>query len=314
MPVGAIADWQLDLVPQERVIGRVVEHGLLENEAIGDAHDTAVVEIAIDPLPDFHQRGAQHADIDHIALDAAQLHTIASRIEAPERHSDPAGNAGDDFLQRECDASASDTECNGEAGETIAVSAEQHQRGGQESGETDELARPVGRRAALEPPRNGALEQPRENGDDNDDERRRGQTNEPRLAQEFFQCAQVGGGVKMSESSGAGSPAMRRLWRQRTSAIHKAAHSAPTAALPNAVLGNAGRRRRGDRGPFVDVGDRDGDGLCRGVGAVRCRDVDVIDVVAAGIGRGFVVGRGLEGDRTGRGVDVEQSRIGPGDR
>ncbi len=80
------------------------------------------------------------------------------------------------------------------------------------------------------------------------------------------------------------------------------------------VLGKAGRCSRGDRWRFIDVCDRDGNGLVAAVGAIRCRDVDVIDVVAAGIARRFVVWRGLEGDSTGRGIDIEQGRISPGDR
>ena len=80
------------------------------------------------------------------------------------------------------------------------------------------------------------------------------------------------------------------------------------------ILGKAGRCSGSDRRRFIDVRDRDGNSLGGGIGAIRSRDVDVIDVVAAGIGRSFVVGRGLEGDSAGRGIDVEQGRISTGDR
>ena len=57
----------------------VVEDRLLEDEAVGDPHDAAVVEVALDPLADLHQGGAQHADVDDVALDAAELDAVAGR-------------------------------------------------------------------------------------------------------------------------------------------------------------------------------------------------------------------------------------------
>ena len=69
---------------------------------------------------------------------------------------------------------------------------------------------------------------------------------------------------------------------------------------------------RGDhRGIVVDVGDGDGDGLAVGVAAVGDLHHHVIDVVAAGIGRGFAIRRRDEGQGAGRGIDAELGRHRP---
>ena len=71
--------------------------------------------------------------------------------------------------------------------------------------------------------------------------------------------------------------------------------------------------RGDDRGVVVDVGDRDGDGLGVGQGAVGDLHRDVVDIVAAGIGRALGVRRGDEGQRAGGGVDGELGGIGAAD-
>ena len=65
---------------------------------------------------------------------------------------------------------------------------------------------------------------------------------------------------------------------------------------------------------FVDIGDGDGHGLGRRDGAIGGAYRDVIDIVGAGIGWRFVVGRRFERDGAGRGIDIEQGRIGPRER
>ena len=81
-----------------------------------------------------------------------------------------------------------------------------------------------------------------------------------------------------------------------------------------AILGKVCRCSRGDRRRLIDIGDGDGHGLGGAVGAIRRRNVDVIDIVAAGIARSFVVWRGLERDNTGCGIDIEQGRVSTRDR
>ncbi len=81
-----------------------------------------------------------------------------------------------------------------------------------------------------------------------------------------------------------------------------------------AILGKAGRGSRGDGWSFVDICDGDGDSLGGCESAIGSRDLDVIDVVAAGIARSFIVGRRFEGDSTSCGIDVEQGSISAGDR
>ena len=71
--------------------------------------------------------------------------------------------------------------------------------------------------------------------------------------------------------------------------------------------------RGDDRRVVVDVGDRDRDGLGVGQGAVGDLHRDVVDVVAAGIGRGLEVGGRDEGQHAGAGVDRELGGIGAAD-
>ena len=67
----------------------------------------------------------------------------------------------------------------------------------------------------------------------------------------------------------------------------------------------------GDARRLIHIGDGNGDGLGRAAQrAVRSRDGDVIDVIAARIAWRFEVRCGLEGDRAGRGIDIEQPGIG----
>ena len=77
-----------------------------------------------------------------------------------------------------------------------------------------------------------------------------------------------------------------------------------------AVLRHGIARDRGDDGRFIDVGDVDGQRPCRGVGAVGDLHGHLIGVVAVGVGRVLVIGRGPERQRAGRRVDLEQARIG----
>ena len=82
--IAAILDRDHDLVPEKGKLGGVVEHRLLKNEAIGHPHDTPIVLIGVHPFADLHDGGAQNADVDHVALDAAKLHSVADLVEATE--------------------------------------------------------------------------------------------------------------------------------------------------------------------------------------------------------------------------------------
>ena len=87
----------------------------------------------------------------------------------------------------------------------------------------------------------------------------------------------------------------------------------------SAILRHAGRATRGDDGRLVGIGDGDRHGLGRGVvrhggrrhnrSVVGGRDGDVVDVVTVLVARRFVVGRRLEADFTGAGIDIEKPRI-----
>ena len=81
------------------------------------------------------------------------------------------------------------------------------------------------------------------------------------------------------------------------------------------VLDEAGRRPRGEgRGVVVDIVHSHADGLAVGQRAVRDRNGHVIDIVTAGIGRVFMIGRRDKAERAGIGVDGEQGRIRARDR
>ena len=47
---------------------------------VGNADDRPIILVAFDPFTDLHQSGTQHAYIDHIALDDAQLHPIPDSV------------------------------------------------------------------------------------------------------------------------------------------------------------------------------------------------------------------------------------------
>ena len=99
----------------------------------------------------------------------------------------------------------------------------------------------------------------------------------------------------------------------QTSPIHIEHSQAGAFQIKRDLLdgGVAGRRR--DHWRFVDVGDGDGDRL----GGHAAQSVghlygDVVDVVGAGVGRYFIVGRGVEGEHAAS-VDAELACIGPAD-
>ena len=60
----------------------VVEDRFFEDEAVGNAHNAPAVLVAVDPLADLHQGGSEQGNVDHIALDAAQLHPVANFVKA----------------------------------------------------------------------------------------------------------------------------------------------------------------------------------------------------------------------------------------
>ena len=77
------------------------------------------------------------------------------------------------------------------------------------------------------------------------------------------------------------------------------------------ILAQADRSARGDARCLIDIGEGDGDGPGRAAEqAIGGGDGDIIDVVRAIIGRGFEIGRCLEGESTRAGIDVEQAGIG----
>ena len=71
---------------------------------------------------------------------------------------------------------------------------------------------------------------------------------------------------------------------------------------------------RGDNRRFIDIGDGDGHGLGRDIGAIGSAYRDIIDIVGAGIGGRFVIGRRLEGDGARRRIDIEPGRVGSRER
>lgn len=82
--IAAVFNAEIDLVPQEREVAGIVKDWFLKYEAVGDVYDPAVVQVGVDPLADLHECRAQHADVDDVAFDAAQLDAIAGFVERAE--------------------------------------------------------------------------------------------------------------------------------------------------------------------------------------------------------------------------------------
>ncbi len=76
----------------------------------------------------LHHRGAEHADIDHIAFDTAELHAVTGAIKAAEHHGKPARHRGDDLLQGEGNARTGHAQSHGKSAELVTVHHhDQHQ-------------------------------------------------------------------------------------------------------------------------------------------------------------------------------------------
>ena len=148
--IGAVLHRNGDFVPQEGEVARVVENRLLEHEAIGNAHDTTVVLIALDPIAALHERGSQDADIDDVALDPAELHAVARLVVTREGDGEPTRNAGDHLLQRERHSGSRHPEGHREAAEPVTENRRDHENPQGVAEEGNKLPRPIAHIAVLD--------------------------------------------------------------------------------------------------------------------------------------------------------------------
>ena len=74
------ADLHHDLVPQEREVRAIVNHGVFEYDAVRHPNQSAVIQIALDPATTLHHRSVKWRDVDYISHDAADLNTFTGLI------------------------------------------------------------------------------------------------------------------------------------------------------------------------------------------------------------------------------------------
>src|ERR1700723_299740 len=86
---------------------------------MGDAHDAPAVQIAADPAADFHQCGAQQADVNPVAARIADLTSVPDRVELRKSDRERARNTGQHILQSDGHASAGHSEGKAEAAQAI---------------------------------------------------------------------------------------------------------------------------------------------------------------------------------------------------
>ena len=85
----ALANWEslgsgkqdFNLVPDKTEALRIVENGDLQDDAVGDANDAAVVQVLADPVAGFHDGGAEETDVDYVTAGIADLNAVSHRVE-----------------------------------------------------------------------------------------------------------------------------------------------------------------------------------------------------------------------------------------
>ena len=153
--VAAVGDGQVHLFPDEGEVAGVVVDGLVEDVGVGDGDDAAGVLAGLDPhagvgirgggrLPHLHDDGLHEVEGDYISADAAHGDAVADVEGASAQDDEVAGEAGDDFLEREGEAGADEAHPGGEARRIVEPDGDKTEQRKQEGDEADGLAGPEG--------------------------------------------------------------------------------------------------------------------------------------------------------------------------